>query len=224
MKPGGGKQKGAGFEREVCKKLSDWISGGERTDLFWRSAMSGGRATIGLRKGEKVGEQAGDISPIHQAGHALTGLFVLECKFYNDLQFQNLIFSRNGGVAEFWLTVAEIGAELKKRPLLIAKQNHYPTLMFLESRCSRELDGLGTDIYRLPHSMFKNDSYNVFCCDFDRFLEVIHPEFLARMGHQSWIAGGTEKCLKRSELTTKPTGTNPQPRQRLKLRVRSTLL
>ena len=49
MRKGGGKEKGSSFERLVCKRMSMWLSKGERDDLFWRSAMSGGRATVQLR-------------------------------------------------------------------------------------------------------------------------------------------------------------------------------
>ena len=50
-KPGYGKQKGGEYERTVCKKLSLWVSNGTRDDIFWRSAMSGGRATLQRKKG-----------------------------------------------------------------------------------------------------------------------------------------------------------------------------
>ena len=60
------KQKGAEFERKICKQLSRWIDS-NREDLFWRSAMSGGRATLKSNKGEVSG-QAGDITSIDKIG------------------------------------------------------------------------------------------------------------------------------------------------------------
>ena len=48
-----GNKKGGGFERKTLKALSLWISKGERKDIFRRSIMSGGRATIALASGSK---------------------------------------------------------------------------------------------------------------------------------------------------------------------------
>lgn len=45
--------KGSGFERELAKTLSLWISSGKTDDIFWRSSASGGRAT----QRAKVGKQ-----------------------------------------------------------------------------------------------------------------------------------------------------------------------
>jgi len=46
MRKGGGKAKGASFERDICRRLSLWVSAGKQEDVFWRSAMSGGRSTV----------------------------------------------------------------------------------------------------------------------------------------------------------------------------------
>ena len=54
MRKGGGKAKGSSFERLICKELSLWITGGEHQDVFWRSAMSGGRSTVAMKKGDKL--------------------------------------------------------------------------------------------------------------------------------------------------------------------------
>src|SRR5215216_6431446 len=61
--------KGPQWEREVCRALSLWVTNGERVDVFWRSAMSGGRATVHNRsvipchKGDKCSWQALRYSP-----------------------------------------------------------------------------------------------------------------------------------------------------------------
>ena len=63
-RPGYGKQKGSGFERTICHELSMWISHGKHDDLFWRSSMSGGRATVMFKKGGQNRTQNGDITAI----------------------------------------------------------------------------------------------------------------------------------------------------------------
>ena len=70
-----GKLKGGAFEREICVKLSKWVSYGERDDLFWRSAMSGGRQTVGFKKGINRKNQAGDITAIDPIGQKLIDSF-----------------------------------------------------------------------------------------------------------------------------------------------------
>lgn len=127
MKPGGGKQKGATFERWVCVQLSLWLTRdtkgeGGRRDIFWRSAMSGGRATLALRKGERLARQAGDITAIDPIGLALTGKYMVECKHYASLDLEAFMLRDGGRLATFW---RKTKAEAKKHnllPMLIAKQ------------------------------------------------------------------------------------------------------
>ena len=138
-KPVNSGAKGSSFERATCKHLSMWLSKGRRDDLFWRSAMSGGRATIGIRDGGfERSAQAGDITAITQAGERFLSLFVVECKHYADLQLHNLVAKRSGNTQKFWAKHVKECKKFKKHPMLIAKQNLLPVL-FVTS-----LDGLRT--------------------------------------------------------------------------------
>ncbi len=132
MKRGGGKGKGSEFERWVCKHLSLWISGGDRSDLFWRTAMSGGRATIMHRRGEKVGAQLGDISAVDKQGHILTDIYFIECKNYNDLAITSFLLKRKGTLYGFWEDVLKKSDQHNRSPMLIAKQDRYPPFVLLE--------------------------------------------------------------------------------------------
>jgi hypothetical protein len=131
MRAGGGKQKGAGFERQVSEQLSRWVTDGARDDCFWRSAMSGGRATVRFTKGKKTASQYGDISAIAPEGHALVGLFVIECKFVKNLNIQSALVKGKGPLIDYWRQVQRDANKANKRPLLIAKQNQLPTLVFM---------------------------------------------------------------------------------------------
>ena len=130
MRAGGGKAKGAGFERDICVALSGWLSRGKRKDLFWRSAMSGGRATLGMRKGEKHLSQGGDVSAIDPAGAPLTERFCIEIKFYKDLGFTGLWFGK-GTLYQFWTKARDDARRYGKEPMLIAKQNMQETVVLL---------------------------------------------------------------------------------------------
>jgi hypothetical protein len=127
MRKGGGKAKGASFERELCKRLSLWVSGGLREDLFWRSAMSGGRSTVAAKKGKSLGSQAGDISAVDAMGQPFVDTFFVEAKFYKKLDVLSFFFGR-GELAKFWRTAKKESARYDKQPLLIAKQNGFPPM------------------------------------------------------------------------------------------------
>lgn len=132
MKPGGGKAKGAQFERSICVALSRWVTHGKRGDVFWRSAMSGGRATVRNKrndKGEIDVRQAGDVSSVAPEGHVLTDRFYIELKHRRDLRWESFLLFDTGLLAEYWArTVYE--ANLHGRtPILIAKQNMVPILI-----------------------------------------------------------------------------------------------
>lgn len=120
-----GKQKGGAFEREIAKKLSLWVTHGAKTDVFWRSAMSGGRATVAHAKGVKV-RQVADITPVAPEGHALN--VYIECKFYKDLDIPGLLLER-GKLVSFWKHASKEAYKHRREPWLIARQNRFPTLL-----------------------------------------------------------------------------------------------
>lgn len=142
MRPGGGKHKGSAFERRVCRDLSLWVSRGERDDIFWRSSMSGGRATIGLRVGNVRASQAGDVSAIHALGERLLGHVVVECKSYADLDLFSGVANDTGKLRRFWDELRRHAAKFGKRPMLVARQNGMPTVCLLEPDPAGWLFGL----------------------------------------------------------------------------------
>ena len=73
-------KKGGGFEREMCKLLSKWYTHGERDDIFWRTAGSGGRATVRMKQGKMTADSAGDMCAIDEIGKKLTAASIWEMK------------------------------------------------------------------------------------------------------------------------------------------------
>ena len=73
-------KKGSSFERKICKFLSNWWTGGERDDVFWRSSQSGGRATERAKKGLRTYGSYGDIAAVDPVGESLLKLFTIELK------------------------------------------------------------------------------------------------------------------------------------------------
>src|SRR5215467_5249762 len=96
MKSASGKAKGSAFEREISKLMSLWISHGTRDDIFWRSSLSGGRATVQFKKGRENRSQIGDLSAIDPLGEWLISRFVTEIKSYKNLGIVSGIITCKG--------------------------------------------------------------------------------------------------------------------------------
>lgn len=147
MIAGQGKSKGTAFERGVCAKLSLWITDGQRKDCLWRSAISGGRATRRRQKGEEVAVQLGDICAVDPLGHALTDIFFVECKHYKKLDIVSFLLSNTGVLAKFWSKAKDEAEKYDKHPMLIAKQNNFPTFVLLRRSRSALGAKIRADLY-----------------------------------------------------------------------------
>lgn len=172
MRKGGGKAKGSAFEREVCRRLSLWVSSGRQEDVFWRSAMSGGRSTVAKIKGKRLAAQAGDISCIHPIGQHFADTFLVECKNYRDLNFIGLL-SGKGNLLKFWDSTRKEASHYNKYPLLVAKQNQHPTFACLDA------DG----VYVLnTQYLFSLPQYGLWITLFNDMLEKLPPFVEKRNG------------------------------------------
>lgn len=125
---GGGKRKGSAFEREICVALSRWVTNGKRDDVFWRSAMSGGRATIHHRKGTSI-RQSGDICAVAPEGHGLTSKWFIECKHLKHVGLGELMIKGTGPLREIWNKTREQAVRHRLDPMLIIKQNMWPVIV-----------------------------------------------------------------------------------------------
>jgi hypothetical protein len=126
------KSKGSSFERYLCKALSLWVSGGRNEDLFWRSSLSGGRATVGMKRGKDLSRVSGDICAVAPEGHVLTDRYFIEAKHVKSLDLEAFLFGRGGKLQQFWKKASVQARANKKLPIIIAKQNFYPVVMITE--------------------------------------------------------------------------------------------
>lgn len=144
-----GSHKGSKFEREVCRDLSLWFSGGEDPDIFWRSQASGARAT---KRGDKtLSHAAGDISASKPIGNYLTRAFFIECKHYKDLQLANFLCGRGSKLNSFWQVACDQASCYNLRPLLIARQNRFPTLIVMHPGTWSDF-GIGDQAWKLANN------------------------------------------------------------------------
>jgi len=96
--------------------------------------MSGGRATVALKRGE-ANRQGGDISSVSPEGHALTDFAYMECKFHKDLRFSTFAINGKGPLAEFWAETVKKAKQHEREPMLIAKQNNMAILVITKFNC-----------------------------------------------------------------------------------------
>ena len=129
MRPGGGPAKGASFERKVCVQLSLWITGGKLRDCFWRSSLSGGRATVAFQRGVRLDRQAGDICAIAPEGHVLTDQFYFELKHYRSIKLESFILFNRGLLAQWWQQAIKQANRHDRQPVIIAKSNRVPAIV-----------------------------------------------------------------------------------------------
>lgn len=129
MRPGGGKAKGAQFEREICKRLSLGVTEGEHEDVFWRSAMSGGRATVRNRKGNIQVRQSGDITAVAPEGYEFADTWYVELKHVKKLALDQFCIKGTGPLANYWKIAMREAKRYNKEPMIIARQNGWPILV-----------------------------------------------------------------------------------------------
>lgn len=147
------RQKGQEFEREVAKRLSLWLTSGERDDLFWRSAMSGGRATLQSRRGAAIHRrraspnkaQLGDLSAIDPLGEELLLRHVIvECKFREDVEFVAGFLKGTGRLLSWWNKEVEKAEATKSRdPFMVVRENRQPTVLLTTARAADALGIVG---------------------------------------------------------------------------------
>lgn len=207
------KQKGALFERIVCRDLSRWISHGEREDLLWRSAMSGGRATISKRKGLVLAKQAGDISAIDPLGHYLTDHWFIEIKHVASLDIESALLIGKGRLAAFWRTACHEASEHHLMPMIIAKQNRTDTIMIVPRGSLLNPTGISAFPHKAKIATFKILECDIF--DFGKLLAEPFPESKIEVNYK-WLKPGELARICKSPQKPTPSIKNSLPRAKRK--------
>lgn len=137
-------QKGGAYERDFCKRLSLWLSGTD-DDLFWRSSMSGGRATVRSRQGKKTAGHYGDIVATDHRGRKFLKTFTLELKRgYNrcNTALSDLLDVPEEGKPQeigMWIRQARESAKLAKSRfwLIVYKKDRRDEIVVMPEACFR---------------------------------------------------------------------------------------
>ena len=129
------KNKGSAFERLTGSMLSYWITGGDRGDLFSRNVLSGGRFTNAVRNKSALGVP-GDLMAAHPLAFDFLSSFMIECKHYKELGIHQYLMDDKGKsfIGSVINQTAYDAAKVGLLWMLVAKQNLFPTLIFLPRR------------------------------------------------------------------------------------------
>lgn len=140
------------WEREASRLLSNWISGGKRSDLFWRTNSSGGKFTV-----TRESAHAGDIVPVAGAeGNArrFGERYLLEVKRKKNFSFADL------GTLEKWAREYHNQAVgLGKKSFLLIKGGYGKIYVLIGSGEEKSISGFGVPVnHGSPCLTFKNHS------------------------------------------------------------------
>ncbi len=196
---GQGKRKGSKFEREICKQLSLWWTDGEREDVFWRTASSGGRAVQRSKKGKGTAGGSGDICAIDPIGKPLTDVFTMELKTgYGPTSILDLVDSpashhrKHPPLWEQWISQAVAAQKSSKKiAWMLITRRHGRMLMvtvplFVYTSLTNE--GARLDLAKpllklrpVVMSGVKRVRRTIVCTTWEQFFDAVKPEHIRAM-------------------------------------------
>lgn len=169
--------KGSQFERDIARTLSKWWTKGERDDVFWRSAMSGGMATVRAKKGKSTVNQIGDLVAVDPVGAPLLQAFVIELKRgYKAWSVQDLLDNPrpSSSVLHDFLEQVKRECETAGIPdfLLICKRDRRNTIVISNRYLAHLYD---------KQINFYYDGTSYYVCTLADFLTKDPQQFIRRM-------------------------------------------
>ena len=189
--------KGTPFEREICKLLSLWWSGGTRDDIFWRTDNSGGRAKFRKRRQNKdTYGQSGDIQAVDPIGQPLLDAFTCELKRgYSKYTITDMLDKRPRMAIQQWEKhVRQAHTDSKnagsKYWMLISRRDRREALADIPLSAARRLERNGSKIFQFPHMEcyleLKNGRrvavLSMRLCDFLKSTEPCHIMNIGEIG------------------------------------------
>lgn len=172
----GGKAKGGQFERDICRELSLWWTGGRRDDIYWRTSTSGGRATSRAKKGKKTHGQYGDIQATDPRGAPFLRLFTVELK-RGYPQASPLELLDSPGKKSMWLEfLKQVKRDARRAGspywMLIHKRDRKETLVYLPW----EIAVILVAEYPVPRLSIHLSNSRVMATTLSEFLRVTPPK------------------------------------------------
>lgn len=161
---GHGKRKGGAFERLIASKLSEWWTNGKHDDYFWRSAGSGGRATVRGRRGKNTSGHASDIAATCGYAEPLTKLLVFEAKRGYSKDTIHDIFDHHPdrkSLTQYqeWFEQATLAAKYGKVPfwMVIHQRNGRDIMSYVPAKLIKLLQEVGCAVSGSVHFVRHRD-------------------------------------------------------------------
>lgn len=176
VRVGGGKQKGNNWERESARRISLWLTNGEKGDLLTRNVLSGGTFTNAMKAGRMSSHMPGDLMAAHPAAFAFMSRYSIECKHHKDLKIiQYLLDPRQQSeLAKIIDLARRQAAHHNLEFMVIARQNRVEPFTFLsESVGYKLLESLKSEnVVPMYHRLHQG---RVFCLRFTDMLSMVDP-------------------------------------------------
>jgi len=164
-----GKAKGSGYERDICKMLTMWLTGKDKPYVWWRSPSSGALATITAQNPNLTG----DIISVLPEGNFLTDRFSIEIKTGYPKSSFNKFFSnaKNNEIEMFWKQAVNDASKSNKEPMMIYKKDRKEPLIFLREVVKNKLPQLE----ELNYFILKFNSERVVVFNTNEFFTKTKP-------------------------------------------------
>lgn len=189
------KAKGSGFEREIAKKISLWLTNNQRDDTVWRSISSGSFATNKKKKGEISKHSVGDLMSVSEESKLFFDIFNIECKNYKEVDLYH-IFTDNCIIIEWYeklyndclFNYKQNKNNYFKNPMIIYKQKYKPILCVINEHIYNIINNYSS--YKIYSIKFDTtiEKLNIFKFDdllsinIDTFLNCINKEGIIKNG------------------------------------------
>lgn len=134
MLPGRGKLKGSEFERDTGRRLSMWLTEGQRSNIFARNVLSGGSFTVTHGKGRETPNIPGDLMAASPLAFEFLSMFSIECKNNEEIDLAAFLQDKNGK-SFLMKTILHTEAQAKAHGItwmVIGKRNRQETLVIMD--------------------------------------------------------------------------------------------
>lgn len=185
--------KGSKFERDICYRLSAWWTGDPESSVFWRSSMSGGRATVRGRKGKRTEGHAGDVAATTADAEQFLRVVTLELKRGYSKDKDNPFYFLDGKADSRptimqWIDQARKSAALAKSMywMIVAQRDRKETLVYMPASLFAALPVAQPDKGTFPMVTAVvpqpgKAARKFVAVRFDDFLQLVKPEDFKRV-------------------------------------------
>jgi len=208
-------QKGAAWEREVCKQLSLWWTYEERDDIFWRTSGSGARATTRSKRNLDTFGQYGDVQATDPVGQRFMDVCSIELKRgYSKSTFAELIDKADNAKShlyEQFILQAETESLASGAAswMLIVKRDRKRPIVIMPMSFTKGLHNVRCPIKRVCPTATLNLEIGCrvfrkfFILRFDHFLQHVNPNHIKKLRKGDWYSSAMSERRKTKRNTTK---------------------